>query len=54
MSFSLYAVFAEQSRKTFRQQIALLPERMLLQSTGELGAQVALLQSPILPVAEPV
>ncbi len=50
MSFSLWAVFAEASAKTRPRT----RDRGLryLQTTDELGAQVALLQSPIPPVVQ--
>ena len=51
MSLSLYTVIAEHSIKTPAATAKLLPEQCILQCTGELGAQVALLQSPILPAA---
>jgi len=53
MSFSLYAVFAEASPK--QKPGPAVRDRGLryLQTTDELGAQVALLQSPIPPAARP-
>jgi hypothetical protein len=48
MSFSLYAVFAEHLGKRPAATTRLLPAS-ILQCTDGLGAQVALLQSPILP-----
>lgn len=53
MSFSLYTVIAEQFNKTTPAATQrLLPKQCILQCTGRLGAQVALLQSPILPAAK--
>ena len=51
MSLSLYTVIAEQLKTTPAAALGLLPKQCILQCTGRLGAQVALLQSPILPVA---
>ena len=48
ISFSLCPVVAEQSRKTPDSSVGRRRERMHPQSTDELSAQVALLQSPIL------
>ena len=53
MSFSLWAVFAEYSKKTPGSGFWPGRERMHPQSTGGLSARVALLQSPILPAAPP-
>jgi hypothetical protein len=52
MSLSLCAVIAEGLEKLRQQPQKLLPEQCILQCTGELSAQVALLQSPILSVAK--
>ena len=48
ISFSLGAVFAEHSKRTPGSGLSHHRERMHPQSTDELSAQVALLQSPIL------
>jgi hypothetical protein len=48
ISFSLAAVFAEHSKRTPGSGLSHHRERMHPQSTDELSAQVALLQSPIL------
>ena len=48
ISFSLWTVFAEHTRKTPGSSINSCRERMHPQSTDGLSAQVALLQSPIL------
>jgi len=52
LSLSLCTVIADVSGKTPAATHGLLPEQCILQCTGELGAQVALLQSPILPAAK--
>ena len=52
MSLSLYTVIAEHLKTTPAATQGLLPKQCILQCTGKLGAQVALLQSPILPVAK--
>ena len=51
ISFSLWTVFAEHTRKTPGSSINSCRERMHPQSTDGLSAQVALLQSPILSAA---
>jgi hypothetical protein len=51
ISFSLWTVFAEPTRKTPGSSINSCRERMHPQSTDGLSAQVALLQSPILSAA---
>ena len=51
ISFSLWAVIADPNRKTPGSRRSLCRERMHPQSTGELSAQVALLQSLILSAA---
>jgi hypothetical protein len=51
ISFSLWAVIADHNRKTPGSRRSLCRERMHPQSTGELSAQVALLQSLILSAA---
>jgi hypothetical protein len=48
ISFSLWTVFAAQAKKTPGSRTSFCRERMHPQSTDELSAQVALLQSPIL------
>jgi hypothetical protein len=48
ISFSLWTVFAEHTRKTPGSSLNSCRERMHPQSTDGLSAQVALLQSPIL------
>lgn len=53
-SFSLSAVVAEGSKKTPGGGLRHHQDRMHPQSTDELSAQVALLQSPILPAVRPV
>ena len=50
MSLSLYTVIAEQLKTTPAATSRLLPEQCILQCTGELDAQVALLQS-LIPLA---
>jgi hypothetical protein len=52
MSLSLYTVIAEQLKMTPAATQRPLPEQCILQCTGRLGAQVALLQSLILPAAK--
>ena len=52
ISFSLWTVFAEHTQKTPGSSSGSCRERMHPQSTDELSAQVALLQSPILSAAE--
>lgn len=52
MSLSLYTVIAEgREKKSGNDLKAAAGTMRILQCTGELGAQVALLQSPILPAA---
>jgi hypothetical protein len=51
ISFSLWAVFAEQASGTPGSSTGSCRERMHPQSTGGLSAQVALLQSPLLSAA---
>ena len=51
ISFSLWAVLAEQARETPGSSTGSCRERMHPQSTDGLSAQVALLQSPILSAA---
>jgi hypothetical protein len=51
ISFSLWTVFAEHSRRTPGSSTGSCRERMHPQSTDGLSAQVALLQSPILSAA---
>jgi hypothetical protein len=53
MSFSLYTVIAEHSKKTSSNPKAAAGQ-CILQCTGRPGARVALLQSPILPAALPI
>ena len=53
ISFSLWTVFAEHSRKTPGSSINSCRERMHPQSTDGLSAQVALRQSPILSAVAP-
>jgi uncharacterized small protein (DUF1192 family) len=50
MSFSLATVFADASKKAKPDPAARDQGLLFLQTTDELGAQVALLQSPIPPV----
>lgn len=52
ISFSLWTVFAEHSQSTPGSGLGRRQERMHPQSTDELSAQVALLQSPILPAVK--
>ncbi len=55
MSFSLWAVFAEASQKEKTDpKVRGTGGLLFLQTTDQLGAQVALLQSPIPPVVEAV
>jgi len=51
MSFSLYPVIAEHLKNNPAAALQLLSGLCILQCTDGLGAQVALLQNPILPAA---